>query len=169
MEASDLMEIGSLTYDQTLKHKMTKPRSKHCTGPFYQLMAYQFGTFRILVRFEADCADFQAGKVEPFTKEVETLPERKKFSENTGINFVDFGETSKAVPLQLLTTYPQGAGFPFFTWAQLFFTAADQVSHSLGNSAFKSFILFRKLLDSSKAMVTLPNRHFIRCKMYPSS
>ncbi|VDO13497.1 unnamed protein product, partial [Haemonchus placei] len=30
------------------------------------------------------------------------------------------------LPLQMLTTYPQGAGFPFFTWAQLFFTTADQ-------------------------------------------
>jgi|UniRef100_A0AC35FGB5 hypothetical protein len=157
MEASDLMEIGSLTYDQNLKNKMTKPRSKHCTGPFFQLVAYQFGTFRILVRYEVDCADYAAGKAEPFTKEVETLPDRKKFAENTELNFVDFGDLPKTVPTQLLTTYPAGAGYPFFTWAQMFFTAADQeiVGFFTGNGDFKK-PTFYSITDISKLMKPLP-------------
>lgn len=62
MEASDLMEIGHLTYDQALKQKMTKPRSKHCTGPFFQLVAYQYGSYKILVRYEVDAGDFSSVK-----------------------------------------------------------------------------------------------------------
>lgn len=78
MEASDLMEvmgekqtgqisicpsqIGHLSYDQAMKAKMTKPRSKHCSGPYFQLVSYQFGTLKILVRYEVDCADFVAAK-----------------------------------------------------------------------------------------------------------
>ena len=34
-------QIGHLSYDQAIKAKMTKPRSKHCAGPFFQLMSYQ--------------------------------------------------------------------------------------------------------------------------------
>lgn len=62
MEASDLMEIGHVTFDQALKARLTKPRSKHLSGPFYQLVSYQFGTFKILVRYEVDCADYAAIK-----------------------------------------------------------------------------------------------------------
>ncbi|EYC04197.1 hypothetical protein Y032_0089g2277 [Ancylostoma ceylanicum] len=127
MEASDLMEIGHVTFDQNLKRKMTRPRGAHSTGPFYQLTAYQFGTFRIMVRYEVDCADFAAAKCPPVTVDAsEALPERKKAAENENIQVVEYGEVPRDVPLQVLTTYPQGAGFPFFTWAQLFFTNADQ-------------------------------------------
>jgi hypothetical protein len=60
MEASDLMEIGHVTFDHALKSKMTKPRAKFTTGPFFQLVAYQFGSYKMLVRFEVDCADYAA-------------------------------------------------------------------------------------------------------------
>lgn len=63
MEASDLMEIGHVTFDQNLKAKMGKPRSKHLTGPFFQLVSYQFGQFKILLRYEVDLADYAAIKV----------------------------------------------------------------------------------------------------------
>lgn len=66
MEASDLMEIGHITYDQALKQKMTQSRSKYCTGPFFQLVSYQFGTFKILVRYEVDAGDFAALKAYVF-------------------------------------------------------------------------------------------------------
>jgi hypothetical protein len=62
MEASDLMEIGHVTFDQALKGRLCKPRSKHLTGPFYQLVSYQFGSFKILIRYEVDCADYAAVK-----------------------------------------------------------------------------------------------------------
>lgn len=61
-EASDLMEIGHCTFDQNLKARMTRPRGAHSTGPFYQLVAYQFGSFRMLVRYEVDAADYVAVK-----------------------------------------------------------------------------------------------------------
>uniref|UniRef100_A0AC34PZP8 Uncharacterized protein n=1 Tax=Panagrolaimus sp. JU765 TaxID=591449 RepID=A0AC34PZP8_9BILA len=156
IEASDLMEIGHVTFDQGLKHKASKPRSKHCTGPYFQLVSYQFGQFKMLVRYEVDMADYNAGKVGEFDKEVDSLPERKKFAENQKLNFVEFGDVSKAVPLQLLTTYPDGAGFPFFTWAQLFFTAADQevVGFFKGNDFGKPS--FYALTDVSKMMKPLP-------------
>ncbi|KAE9549901.1 hypothetical protein FO519_006885 [Halicephalobus sp. NKZ332] len=156
MEASDLMEIGHVTFDQNLKYKMSKARSKHCTGPYFQLVSYQFGQFKMLVRYEVDMADFQAGKVGPFEKEVDSLPERKRFAENQRLQFVEFGDVSKAVPLQLMTTYPHGAGFPFFTWAQLFFTAADQeiVGFFKGNDFGKPS--FYGLTDVSKLMKPLP-------------
>lgn len=54
-------------------------------------------------------------------------PKKEKFNENNAISYIEYGEVPRNVPLQLLTTYPQGAGFPFFTWAQMFFTTADQV------------------------------------------
>lgn len=62
MEASDLMEIGHVTFDQNLKGRINKPRSKHTTGPFFQLISYQFGQFKILVRFEVDAGDYAAIK-----------------------------------------------------------------------------------------------------------
>lgn len=43
------------------------------------------------------------------------------------IKVAEYGEMPHDVPLQLVTTYPQGAGFPFFTWAHMFFTNANQV------------------------------------------
>jgi len=46
-----------------MKAKMTKFRSKHCSGPFFQLTSYQFGTLKILVRYEVECADFAGAKV----------------------------------------------------------------------------------------------------------
>lgn len=70
MEASDLMEIGHVTFDQALKRKMTKPRSKFTTGPFFQLVSYQFGQFKLLVRFEVDCADFAAVKAARYALEI---------------------------------------------------------------------------------------------------
>uniref|UniRef100_A0A7E4UQ42 RNA_ligase domain-containing protein n=1 Tax=Panagrellus redivivus TaxID=6233 RepID=A0A7E4UQ42_PANRE len=157
VEASDLMEVGHLTYDQALKHKMTKPRSKHAGGPFFQLVAYQFGQFRILVRYEVDAGDYAAAKVGEFDKEVEQLPERKKFAENQGINFVDFGDISKAVPLQQITTYPAGGGFPFFTWAQMFFTAAEQeVVGFFKDNGDVGKPSFYALTDISRLMKPLP-------------
>lgn len=60
MEASDLMEVGHVTFDQNLKARINKPRSQHLTGPFFQLVSYQFGQFKILVRFEVDSADYAA-------------------------------------------------------------------------------------------------------------
>jgi hypothetical protein len=55
------------------------------------------------------------------------VPEKKKFEENPNISYIEFGETLRGIPLQSVTTYPHGAGFPYFTWAQLFFTNVDQV------------------------------------------
>ncbi|KAH7727414.1 Protein C29F5.1 [Aphelenchoides avenae] len=159
MEASDLMEIGHVTFDQSLKAKITKPRSKHTTGPFFQLVSYQFGNFKILVRYEVDCADYAAAKATAADPEKDPakLPEKKKFDENPKISYVDFGDVPKNVPIQLLTTYPEGAGFPFFTWAQLFFTAADQeiVGFFKGNGDFKKPSLYGQP-DVSKLMKPLP-------------
>ncbi|KAI1727664.1 hypothetical protein Ddc_04979 [Ditylenchus destructor] len=149
MEASDL----------ALKHKMTKPRSKHCTGPFFQLVSYQFGNFKILVRYEVDSGDFAASKVAPANPEKEDapLPEKKSFDENKSISYIEFGELPKHLPLQLITTYPQGAGFPFFTWAQLFFTCADQeiVGFFKGNGDFGKPSLYAHT-DVSKLIKPLP-------------
>ncbi|MFH4983943.1 hypothetical protein AB6A40_010652 [Gnathostoma spinigerum] len=160
MEASDLMEIGHVTYDQALKSKMTKSRSKFTNGPFFQLVSYQFGQFKILVRFEVDCADYAAVKAASTDnpeKDNEPQPEKKKFAENTAIEYMELGEIPRDVPLQLLTTYPQGAGFPFFTWAQLFFTAADQeiVGWFKGNGDF-SKPQMNSLHDISRLMKPLP-------------
>jgi len=73
VEASDLMEIGHLTFDHAIKAKMTKPRSKHTTGPFFQLVSYQFGNFKMLVRYEADAGDYAAAKI---SYDVEKDPEK---------------------------------------------------------------------------------------------
>lgn len=70
MEASDLMEIGHVTFDQALKRKMTKSRSKFTSGPFFQLVQYQFGNFKLLVRFEVDCADYAAVKAARFSTQL---------------------------------------------------------------------------------------------------
>ncbi|VDM68406.1 unnamed protein product, partial [Strongylus vulgaris] len=61
------------------------------------------------------------------------------------------------VPLQLLTTYPQGAGFPFFTWAQLFFTNANQeiVGWFKGTGDFGKPSFYTQQ-DISKMMKPLP-------------
>ncbi|KAI6196859.1 hypothetical protein M3Y94_01158400 [Aphelenchoides besseyi] len=141
MEASDLMEIGHLTFDQGLKAKITKPRSKHSTGPFFQLVSYQFGSFKILVRYEVDCADYAAIKA----------------ADPPDLSFIEYGDIPKTVPLQLVTTYPHGGGFPFFTWAQLFFSNADQeiVGFFKGSGDFGKQSLYA-LPDVSKLMKPLP-------------
>ncbi|CAD5211656.1 unnamed protein product [Bursaphelenchus okinawaensis] len=159
MEASDLMEIGHVTFDQNLKARINKPRSKHTTGPFFQLVSYKFGDFKILVRYEVDSADYAAVRAadpDP-SKDPEKVPEAQKFSENENIKYIEFGETLRGIPLQLLTTYPQGAGFPFFTWAQLFFTAADQeiVGFFKGNGDFGKPAIY-PLTEISKLMKPLP-------------
>ena len=156
MESSDLMEIGHLSYDQGVKAKMTKPRSKHCSGPFFQLVSYQFGTLKVLVRYEVDCADFAIAKAEPF-EDADQLPPKKPFTENAALNFIEFGKMAANVPIQLLTTYPQNAGFPFFTWAQMFFTCADQemVGFWKGNGDLGKPAIYT-LSDISKLMKPLP-------------
>ncbi|KHN83362.1 hypothetical protein Tcan_05389 [Toxocara canis] len=160
MEASDLMEIGHVTFDQALKRKISKPRSKFTTGPFFQLVQYQFGNFKLLVRFEVDCADYAAVKAASQNNpemENEPQPEKKRFDENTSIEYMEHGQVPRDVPLQLLTTYPQGAGFPFFTWAQLFFTTGDQeiVGWFKGNGDFTKPAM-NSLSDISKLMKPLP-------------
>lgn len=160
MEASDLMEIGHITFDQALKSKMTKSRSKYATGPFFQLNEYQFGEFKLLVRFEVDCGDYAAVKASSESNveyDQEPMPEIKTFEENSALSFMEYGKVPVDLPLQLLTTYPQGAGFPFFTWAQLFFTNADQeiVGWFKGNGDF-SKPQMNSLQDISKLMKPLP-------------
>uniref|UniRef100_A0A915AJK5 Uncharacterized protein n=1 Tax=Parascaris univalens TaxID=6257 RepID=A0A915AJK5_PARUN len=160
MEASDLMEIGHVTFDQALKRKMTKSRSKFTSGPFFQLVQYQFGNFKLLVRFEVDCADYAAVKAASENNpdmENEPQPEKKHFEENTSIEYMEYGSVPRDLPLQLLTTYPQGAGFPFFTWAQLFFTTGDQeiVGWFKGNGDFTKPAM-NSLADISKLMKPLP-------------
>ncbi|CAD6197702.1 unnamed protein product [Caenorhabditis auriculariae] len=158
MEASDLMEIGHVTFDQNLKYRMTRPRGAHSTGPFYQLMAYQFGSYRILVRYEVDCADYAAVKCTPVTVDKsEALPPKEKSAENPEIEVVRYGEVPHDVPLQVLTTYPQGAGFPFFTWAQLFFTNASNelIGWFKGNGDFGKPAIYT-MQDVSKMMKPLP-------------
>ncbi|KAL7071698.1 hypothetical protein ACQ4LE_009203 [Meloidogyne hapla] len=156
MEASDLMEIGHLTYDQSMKAKMTKTRSKHCSGPFFQLTSYQFGTLKILVRYEVECADFAGAKAEIF-EDIDQLPEKTEFAENKAISYINFGNIPDNLPLQLLTTYPHGGGFPFFTWAQMFFTCADQemIGFWKGNGDFSKPAIYG-LNDISKLMKPLP-------------
>ncbi|KAJ1369534.1 hypothetical protein KIN20_031018 [Parelaphostrongylus tenuis] len=150
MEASDLMEIGHVTFDQNLKMKMTRPRGAHATGPFYQIIAYQFGTFRILVRYEVDCADYAAAKCPPVTVDAsETLPERKKATENENIQVIEYGEIPRDIPLQVLTTYPQGAGFPFLH----------------GHGYFLQMPI-RKLSAGSKGLETLASHRSTRNKTF---
>uniref|UniRef100_A0A914GVE6 Uncharacterized protein n=1 Tax=Globodera rostochiensis TaxID=31243 RepID=A0A914GVE6_GLORO len=135
---------------------MAKPRSKHCSGSFFQLVSFQFGQFKILVRYEVDCADFAAAKAEAF-EESEQLPEKQQFPENPSIGYIEYGDVPANVPLQLVTTYPQGAGFPFFTWGQMFFTSADQevVGFFKGTGDFAK-PAFYGLNDVSKLMKPLP-------------
>uniref|UniRef100_A0A1I8B7X1 COesterase domain-containing protein n=1 Tax=Meloidogyne hapla TaxID=6305 RepID=A0A1I8B7X1_MELHA len=150
MEASDLMEIGHLTYDQSMKAKMTKTRSKHCSGPFFQLTSYQFGTLKILVRYEVECADFAGAKAEIF-EDIDQLPEKTEFAENKAISYINFGNIPDNLPLQLLTTYPHGGGFPFFTWAQMFFTCADQemIGFWKGNGDFSKPAIYSRKADGA--------------------
>uniref|UniRef100_A0A914MRQ2 Uncharacterized protein n=1 Tax=Meloidogyne incognita TaxID=6306 RepID=A0A914MRQ2_MELIC len=166
MEASDLMEIGHLTYDQSMKAKMTKFRSKHCSGPFFQLTSYQFGTLKILVRYEVECADFAGAKAEIF-EDTDQLPEKTEFAENKAIGYINFGNVPDNLPLQLLTTYPHGGGFPFFTWAQMFFSCADQemIGFWKGNGDFTKPAIYG-LNDISKLMKPLPYAvHDCLCKI----
>ncbi|CAK5081505.1 unnamed protein product [Meloidogyne enterolobii] len=162
MEASDLMEIGHLTYDQSMKAKMTKFRSKHCSGPFFQLTSYQFGTLKILVRYEVECADFAGAKAwvssddfniifdlyfSEIFEDTDQLPEKTEFADNKAIGYINFGNVPDNLPLQLLTTYPHGGGFPFFTWAQMFFTCADQemIGFWKGNGDFTKPAIYVKI------------------------
>ena len=100
----------------------------------------------------------------------ETLPEKKKSDLNEKIEVIDYGDISKAVPLQLLTTYPEGAGFPFFTWAQLFFTSAEQefIGWFKGNGDFKKPALY-SLPDISKLMKPLPYVVLSKVTLYSNS
>uniref|UniRef100_A0A914URQ9 Decapping nuclease n=1 Tax=Plectus sambesii TaxID=2011161 RepID=A0A914URQ9_9BILA len=162
MEASDLMEVAHVTFDHSLKAKSTKGRAKVTEGPFFQLVSYQFGQFKMLVRYEVDCADYaaigQASAPTPATDSTNgSIPEKQPFAENPDIVYMDYGEAKKQLPLQLLTTYPEGAGFPFFTWAQMFFSCADQlmIGWFKGNGDFRKPSLYA-LQDINKMMKPLP-------------
>ncbi|CAJ0587171.1 unnamed protein product, partial [Mesorhabditis spiculigera] len=156
VEASDLMEIGHCTFDKNMQFKMSKPRGKHAVGPFFQLVSYTFGNYKFLVRFEADSADYSkstALNVEASEK----LGDKTKVDGFEHIEVINYGDISKDTPLQLITTYPEGAGFPFFTWAQLFFTTADQevVGFFKGNGDFRK-PPFYDIQEVAKMMKPLP-------------
>lgn len=87
----------------------------------------------------------------------EAMPEKKKADLNPKVDVAEYGEIPHDVPLQMITTYPQGAGFPFFTWAQLFFTNANQsvVGFFKGNGDFGKPTHYN-LQDISKLMKPLP-------------
>ncbi|CAJ0932016.1 unnamed protein product, partial [Mesorhabditis belari] len=158
VEASDLMEIGHCTFDKNLQFKISKPRGKFAVGPYFQLISYTFGNYKFLVRFEVDCADYAAVKAPALAVDAaEALPEKKKLDGFEHIEVINYGDTPRDAPLQLITTYPEGAGFPFFTWAQLFFTSADQeiVGFFKGNGDFKKPPMYG-LQDVSKLLKPLP-------------
>ena len=78
------------------------------------------------------------------------LPEKTKSDINPEIEVVNYGEIPHDVPLQVLTTYPQGAGFPFFTWAQLFFTNANHVSpETLIEMSYSAYIQVKNWNNNS--------------------
>lgn len=85
------------------------------------------------------------------------LPQSKKFAESDKLEYIEFGNSSKTIPLQLITTYPQSGGFPYFTWAQMFFTTADQevVGFFKNNSEFGKLSNYA-LHDISKLLKPLP-------------
>lgn len=50
------------------------------------------------------------------------VPEKQKCEHHDVMSVVDFGQMKKQQELMMMTAFPAGAGFPFFTWAQVFFT-----------------------------------------------
>jgi hypothetical protein len=156
VEASDLMQIDYETYDQHLKQKCCRAAGPLTSGPHFQVrryhqptplswicvqvVTYQFGNFKCLVRHEVDCCEYDVkfgpapelnGEhtrirhvCECHLRHAGTGGERQHFDKNPDLEFVHYGEMRKTTKLMSLTTYPHGSGFPFFTWAQLFFTGA---------------------------------------------
>jgi len=133
VEACDVVPIDFECFDRSFRHVSTRGATKFTNGPFHQLATYQFGQLKFLVRFEADCADYtklpgnagspNSGFIEPGPDVTE---QRKPFGMNQDILFAEYGKKQRYT-LLTTTTYPHNRGFPFFTYAQLFFTGLDQL------------------------------------------
>lgn len=129
-EAADKIPIEFESYEMSFKDQCCKPVSKLTGGTFQQMAKFEFGTLKILIRTEADCAEDLRSCIVAYDeaeKEAAKLPPEPEISEakkldHSDIKFLPYGDPKKSHSLMLCTTYPQGKEFPFFTWAQLFFS-----------------------------------------------
>lgn len=144
-ESSDLMEIDYESYDYSMKAKCTKGNSPLTEGPHFIISEAELGGLKLLIRTETDCADYsqlpgwrapdkKAPRYAPeeVEKAKEALADKRAFLRdelgigNYPLSFIPYGVINPH-HLQVVTTYPAGKGFPFFTWAQLFFSGMDSV------------------------------------------
>lgn len=133
VEACDVVPIDFDTFDRSFRHQCTKRATSITGGPYMQLASCTFGQLKLLVRFEADCADYtklagNAGSPNSGFREPEPgiTENRTPFPLNQEVHFVDYGKKQRYTLLST-TTFPHNRGFPFFTYAQLFFTGLDQL------------------------------------------
>jgi len=133
VEACDVVAIDFETFDRAFRHQNTHPATNFTAGPYQQISSFTFGQLKILVRFEADCADYtklagNAGSPRSGFKEPgpDVTEDRKPFDLNPDVLCADFGKKQRYT-LLTTTTYPANRGFPFFTYAQMFFTGIDQL------------------------------------------
>uniref|UniRef100_A0A915L6W9 Decapping nuclease n=1 Tax=Romanomermis culicivorax TaxID=13658 RepID=A0A915L6W9_ROMCU len=166
VEGSDVVEIDYDCYDQNLKNHCSKALNSAVEGPFQQIVQYQFGQLKLLVRFEPDFADYTKStgyaivhstvqskrsytgdggassasadeeKSDDAVAEAHPAPSldnRTMLPESKFLRYVDYGvgrDPKQNCKYHFLTctSFPQGKGFPSFTWAQLFFSGIDTLA-----------------------------------------
>lgn len=133
-EGADQILIDFATFDLGVKQHCTQ---NYFAGPkqtsYYQIVRYQFGSLKLLVRFDPDAADYTkydaaAKWTEDGKPPVRPVidPESRVAIPDSLLHYVAGGEI-KQYSLVTSTSFPQGKGFPFYTWAQLFFTGMENL------------------------------------------
>lgn len=161
VEGSDVVAIDYDTFDQNLKAQCSKPLNAVVEGPFQQIVKYNFGQFKMLVRFEPDFADYtkhgggtqgENGTAYP----APPIEDRTLLPESQYLRYVDYGKLQKH-SLMTSTSFPAGRGFPSYTWAQLFFSGMDSllIGWWKGTSDFNRPAIY-SLPDIGKMVKPLP-------------
>lgn len=133
-EGADMISIDFTTFDQNLKKQCMQ---NYFAGPkqtsYYQIVRYQFGNLKMLVRFDPDAADYTKYNAaaawtedgRPPTRPVVSTDDRIPIPDSL-LHYIKAGEIKK-YSLVTSTSFPQGKGFPFYTWAQMFFTGMESL------------------------------------------
>ncbi|KRX25818.1 putative N(4)-(Beta-N-acetylglucosaminyl)-L-asparaginase, partial [Trichinella nelsoni] len=166
VEAQDVIQIDFPSHDQSLKAACTQPVHPTLAGSHQRIVAYSFGDLRMLVRYEVDCVDYTVEELERQLLEqeeaqstaiqepspVDDPQQRLKHIRSKSTN-----TSSNCSPSVNVTTYPDGRGFPAFTWPLLFFagSSAVVVGWMTEQNNFKKPVMY-KPTDVNRLLKPLP-------------
>jgi len=105
-EAADKIPIEFESYEMSFKDQCCKPVSTLTGGAFQQMAKFEFGTLKLLIRTEADCAEDLRSCIVAYDdaeREAAKLPPEPEKSEakklkNCEIKFLEYGDPKNPTP-----------------------------------------------------------------------